>query len=362
MSRLLTGGRVVLPALGILIVGLSLPYWFIQQEYVLVVFIVACIWAIAGQGWNIIGGYGGLLSFGHSVFFGIGAYTTAMLTVHFGISPWIGIPVGAALAAVAGAILTFPALRLRGVYFTLATFVLALLFTDLAVASRDFTNGDQGITIPFLRDTPGMLQFDSRVTFYFVVIGFLALATLIVGLVAHSRLGLFLVASRDDPDAARAAGVDVTRTRLFGLMISAAVTAVAGGLMLQYLRFIDPATAFGAATAFTIGLVALVGGRGTILGPVLGAFILIPVQQLLSSTFASGPSGTSGMIYAAIVVIIMLLDPRGLIHLVGRIVSAGWRGVRALKRGSPGAATAAEEPEPAQASAGAGARAKETRE
>ncbi|HWH98002.1 MAG TPA: branched-chain amino acid ABC transporter permease [Pseudolysinimonas sp.] len=340
MSRVRPLIGTLVPSLGVLLVGISLPFWLIQQEYVLAVVSIAVIWAIAGQGWNIIGGYGGLLSFGHSAFFGLGAYTTAMLTLHFGVSPWIGMFVGAALAAGLGAVLTFPALRLKGVYFTLATFVLALLFTDLATHFREFTGGDQGLSLPFGRDNPSMFQFDSRLTLYFVLVGFLAAATLVVALVARSRLGLFLRASRDDPDAALASGVNVTRTRLIGLMISAAVTSIAGSLMLEYLRFIDPATGFGANTAFIIGLVALVGGRGTILGPVLGAAVLIPTQQILSSTFASGPSGLSGMVYAAIVVVIMLVNGRGLhalvVRLTGLLSDAGKRFVSRRRRGDEG--------------------------
>lgn len=320
-ARVRAAARVTLPALGLLLVGLSLPYWLIQTNYVLSVVIIAVIWAIAGQGWNVSGGYGGLLSFGHSTFFGIGAYTTAILTVRFGVSPWLGLVAGGVLAAVAGAILTFPALRLRGVYFTLATFVLSLLLTDLAVTNISVTGGDQGILLPFSAgDDPAMFQFGSKVTLYFVLMACLAAATLVVSIVSRSKLGLFLRASRDDPDAARAAGVNVTRVRLIGLVISAAVTSVAGSLMLEYVRSITPGTAFGATTAFTISMVALVGGRGTVFGPIVGAALVIPVQQLLSSTFvSSGPPGLSGIVYAAIVIAIMLIDSRGILSLLGRL-------------------------------------------
>ncbi|MEO8528933.1 MAG: branched-chain amino acid ABC transporter permease [Pseudolysinimonas sp.] len=319
MNRLVPPLKVALPAIGVLVAALSLPYWLIQQEYILTVAIIAIIWAIAGQGWNVIGGYGGLLSFGHSVFFGIGAYTTAMLTIFWGITPWIGMFVGAALAALLGAVLTFPALRLKGVYFTLASFVLSLLFADLATHFREFTGGDQGLSLPFTRDNPVMFQFGSKLELYFVLCFFLAGATLIVAIVAKSKLGLFLRASRDDADAARAAGVNVTRTRLTGLMISAAVTSIAGSLMLEYLRYIDPLTGLGANTGFIIALVALVGGRGTVLGPVIGAAVIIPTQQILSSTFASGPSGLAGMAYALIVIVIMLVNSRGIVALLSRL-------------------------------------------
>lgn len=334
MRRLPTPLRVILPVVGIAVIGGSLPYWLIQQQYVLVICITAAIWAVAAQGWNVIGGYGGLLSFGHSVFFGLGGYVTATMTVKLGVSPWIGMVVGAALSALVGAILTFPALRLKGVYFTLATFVLALLFTDLAVLNVPLTGGDLGITIPFATDSPIMFQFSSRVTLYFVVIAFLAGATLVVGLVANSRLGLNLRATRDDPDAARAAGVNVTRVRLIGLMISAAVTSIAGSLMLEYLGSVTPASGFGAPIAFTIGLAALVGGRGTILGPVIGAAVLIPAQQLISSAFASGPLGLSGIVYAAVVIVVILLDSRGLLHLFTRI-GRGIAGIVTRGRAAP---------------------------
>lgn len=322
-ARAMTG-PVVAP-LGLLILALSLPYWLIQTQYILSVVIVATIWAVAGQGWNLSGGYGGLLSFGHSVFFGVGAYTTALLQLHAHLSPWIGIWAGAAVAAAVGAILTFPALRLKGVYFTLATFVLSLLFSDLATVEIGVTGGDQGLTLPFRLNDPGMFVFGSKVTLYNVLVLFAVGATLVVSLVSRSRLGLFLRATRDDPDAARAAGVNVTRTRLVGLMLSAAVTGIAGSLMLEYIGSTNPTTAFSATTGFTIALVTLVGGRGTVLGPILGAAVLIPVQQIFSSTFASGPLGLSGMAYAAVVVIVMLLEPRGLLQLVLRLIARPWR-------------------------------------
>lgn len=328
-------GRVGIPPVALLLVGISLPFWLIQDDFVLSVSTLAVIWAIAAQGWNISGGYGGLLSFGHSVFFGIGAYTTAIMTTRLHVSPWLGMLAGAVIAAAGGAVLTFPALRLKGVYFTLATFVLSLLLTDLAIINIPITGGDQGIALPFATGVdPAMFHFDSKVTTYFVLVVLLALATLAVSGVAHSRLGLFLRASRDDADAARAAGVDVTRTRLIALCISAAVTSVAGSLMVEYLGSITPTTAFGAVTAFTIGMIALVGGRGTVLGPVIGAALIIPLQQLLSSSFAStGPLGLSSMVYAVVVIAVMLIDSKGVLHLLSRPVSALARLVRTRRSG-----------------------------
>jgi branched-chain amino acid transport system permease protein len=333
-------GRAALIALAVLLVGWSLPFWLIQTQFVLVVAISAAVWAIAAQGWNIAGGYGGLLSFGHSVYFGLGAYTTALLTIHAGLTPWVGMLVGALVAAIAGAITTYPALRLRGTYFTLATFVLTLLFADFATHFREVTGGDVGLSIPFLRDAPEMFQFESALTLYYVVVAILSVVTLIVGLLAASKLGLFLRASRDDPDAARAAGVNVTRVRLAGLSLSAAVTGVAGGVMLQSLRAIDPLTGFGANTAFIIALVALTGGRGTVVGPIVGAAVLVPVQQILSTQLSSAPQGLSGMAYAVVVAAVILADRRGLVFLVSRLARAAVAAVRSRTARPPGGSPA----------------------
>ncbi|WP_417563028.1 branched-chain amino acid ABC transporter permease [Microbacterium sp.] len=321
MRRLPAPLSATLPGVGVLLVGLSLPFWFISDQYSLVIAITVVIWSIAAQGWNVIGGYGGLMSFGHSVFFGIGAYTTAILQVSFGVSPWIGMVVGAVLAAVVGAILTYPALRLKGIYFALATFVIALLMTDLDIIAVPITGGDLGITLPFVRNDPGLLQFDSRVTLYFVLVTFLAAVTLVVGWIAKSRLGLRLRATRDDPDAARAAGVDVTRVRLVGLIISAAITSVAGTLMLEFLSAVTPATGFGIQVGITIAMGALVGGRGTILGPIIGVAILIPAQQMVAAAIPQ-PAGISGIVYAVIIIVVIMLDSRGVLHLLSRLV--GW--------------------------------------
>ena len=329
MNRWPTGIRASAPGIVVLLIGLSLPFWFITSKYSLVIVMTVMIWAIAAQGWNIVGGYGGLLSFGHSVFFGIGAYTTAILTARLGISPWIGMAAGAVLSAIIGAVLTFPALRLKGTYFTLASFVLALLLTDIAVIAVPVTGGDLGINLPFLSGNDfWMLQFDDRLNYYYILVIFLAVATLVVGLVAYSKLGLFLRSSRDDPDAARTAGVDVTRVRLVGLMISAAITSIAGSLMLQFLGAVTPGTSFSATAAFTIGMAALVGGRGTIVGPILGAAILIPAQQVLASVFSDGPAGISGIAYAVVIIAVVMFDSRGIVHVLQRIGRAVLRIVR----------------------------------
>lgn len=323
--KLFNGSTRVVPlAACVLVVGISLPYWLIPTQFALGLATLTALYAAAGICWNLVGGYGGQLSFGHSVYFGIGAYTTGLLSVRLGVSPWIGMFVGAALAAVAGAVTTYPALRLHGIYFALTTFVVALLFQDLAVHFRDFTGGDVGLSLPFLRNSPAEFQFADPLVYYYIAVALLALFLLAAGLIVGSRFGRFLRAIRDDDEAARATGVNVPAVKLIALTASAFGTGLVGAVFMQYSQFIDPATAFGITTLTLIALVALVGGPGTLLGPILGAAVLVPLQQYLSSSLSTAPSGTSSIAYGGLVILIISLDRRGIAHLLAR----AWRCLR----------------------------------
>lgn len=302
----------------VMVVGCSLPYWFIPTEFALRVATFTVLYAAAGVCWNLIGGVGGQLSFGHSVYFGLGAYTTALLYLRLDVTPWLGMLAGGVLAMAVGALTTFPALRLRGVYFALTTFVIALLFQDLAMHFRDFTNGDVGLSLPFAGNDPANMQFVEPLVYYMLAVGMLALFILAFGLITNSRLGLFLRSVRDDEDAARASGVRVPAIKLAGLSISAFGTGMVGGLFFQFNQFIDPASAFGLLPATIIALVALAGGVGAMWGPVLGAVILVPLQQYLSASLSSAPAGLSQVAYGALVVAIVLIDRRGLLFAFDR--------------------------------------------
>ena len=311
--------------LGVLVfvlVLLSLPYWLIPSQFALRVAILTAIFAGAGVCWNLIGGVGGQLSFGHSVYFGIGAYTSGLLYIHAHLTPIIGIPIGALIAAVAGAITTFPALRLRGVYFSLTTFVMALLFQDLAAHFRGLTGGDSGLSVPWTKEKPVDLLFADPLNYYFLAVVLLGLVMVAFQVVVRSKLGVFLRAVRDDEDAARAAGVDVPRVKLLGLLLSAIGCGLFGGLFFQLNQFIDPPSAFGLSTATSIGLVALAGGVGVTWGPVFGAVVLIPTQQYLSAQLSSAPAGLSQMVYGVVVVVIIVIDRRGLWFVALSVVRA----------------------------------------
>lgn len=279
--------------------------------------------AMLGLAWNIMGGYAGYFSFGHAAFFGIGAYTGAVLLVKFGISPWIGMLVGAVLAGLFGAVTGWLSFRyeLRGAYFALASFAFAEMLR-LVSQHQAFLNQARGFRVPVVTGASWwMMQFPSRSpNYYFLVLGLLALTLVTVILFVRSPMGLFVVSIREDEDAAEAAGVDTMRYKVLASALSGAVTAVAGVFYLQFFFFIDPELAFGPAQSIAILLPAIVGGTGTIWGPVVGAAILIPLGDLSTRfvrsppaflDFIQGRSGIDLIIFGALLVLIILFLPKG---------------------------------------------------
>ena len=230
--------------------------------------------ALLGQAWNIAGGFGGLTSFGHAAFFGIGAYTAAILQTRWGLSPWLGLPVAAALGALAGWLIGLAAFRagLRGSYFALVTLAFAETFRVMA-NSLDFTRGGLGILIPL---KPGLanFQFTDRRASYAVALALLALAVAAAAWLRRSRFGARLAAVREGEDAARALGIEPLWVKSATLAMSGALTALGGVLYAQTYLYVDPTTAFGAERSVEMLLVAMVGGAGTVLGPLLGAIVL----------------------------------------------------------------------------------------
>lgn len=282
------------------------------------------IFALMSIGWNIMSGFGGLFSFGHAAYFGLGAYTSAWMLVEHSISPWIGMAAGM-VAAVAFAVVSgFLAVRyrLKGAYFALATFAFAEMFRLLATNS-DFVNRAAGYHVPLqVEESWWWMQFAPSSPNYF----WLALGLTIVSLVAsvlflRSRTGQFVLAVRDDEDAAAALGIAVTRYKLITMGLSAAITSMAGAFYVQYYLFIDPDLAFGSGVSIQAILPAVIGGVGTIWGPVVGALILGPLSDVTATvlrnppeflSFLEGRGGLDVMIYGLLLVIIILVLPQGL--------------------------------------------------
>jgi branched-chain amino acid transport system permease protein len=311
-----------LAVLGVLVVVLA-PLALVLPPAQQAVAVRVLIFALMAIGWNVMSGFGGMFSFGHAAYFGIGAYTSVWLLVKHNVSPWLGMLAGAALAAAFGTLTGFLALRyrLRGAYFALATFAVAEMLRLLATGS-DLVNRAVGYNVPLLRGNSwSMLQFPAGSPNYFWIgLGLVAAAIAISLLYLRSRAGRFTLAARDDEVAAASVGVPVLRYQLFTIALSAAITAVAGVFSVQYYLYVNPDLAFGASVSIQAILPAVIGGVGTVWGPVVGAVILGPLSDVTATLlrqppeflgFLAGRGGLDVMLYAVLLIVIVLALPQG---------------------------------------------------
>jgi branched-chain amino acid transport system permease protein len=241
--------------------------------------------------WNIIGGFGGQFSLGHGVFFALGAYMTARLYLGWSISPWLGMIPGALICATLGPLVFWPTFRLKGSFFAIAT----LAFNEVGLVCANYleslTGGPRGLQIAFRAGLLNMIFADQRI-WALIMFAFMAICVAITVFVTRSRLGYYLLAVREDEDAARAAGIIVTHVKLIGTALSAALASIGGSLFCMYVRTIDPPTLFSLADiGVKFALLALIGGIGTISGPVLGAFLVIPSESYLRASLGGGLPG-----------------------------------------------------------------------
>jgi branched-chain amino acid transport system permease protein len=263
---------------------------------------------VLASAWNLLGGFGGQVSLGYSAFVGIGAYTTVLLA-NAGWSPWLTLPVGAALAVAFSVVVGLPTFRLRGPYFTIATIGVGEAVRVIA-SGLEFTGGSSGLRMP-----PGTFDFTAN---YYAMVA-LALVTLaLVAWLQHHAFGLSLEAIRQDIDAAEALGVSSTRAKLQAHAISAALVAVAGGLFATNFQYISPGSVFDFQLSLTIVLMPIVGGMGTVVGPVLGALLFSYLQIRLLSSPALRDSYL--FIYGGLLIVVMLFEPKGIVGLWERLV------------------------------------------
>ena len=297
---------------------------FVHSNVVLNFLVVTFMIALAGQGWNIIGGYGGQYSFGHAAFFGTGAYVTAILQTRYGVNAWIGFAAGIAAGSAVGAAIGGLAFRagLRSSYFALVTLAFAEVLRILASVAP-ITGAGVGILIR-LDLGARSFQFQSRAVFYFVILAFVAVSLVVAQLLERSRFGAWLVAVRENEDAAMALGVNATAVKLAAMTISAAITAAAGGFYAQYFLFIDAPIAYGPWISVEALLTPIIGGVGTVFGALLGALVVKSLGE--AAKFITGDvPGLDLMIYGVMLVLVIAFAPRG---LVGAVVSVRERLMR----------------------------------
>lgn len=294
--------------------GLGLLPLLVGSDFWLNAIMLALFSALIGQAWNIAGGYAGQFSFGHALFFGIGAYAVAVLQVDLGINPWLGMLAGGALGAGAGAALGWLTFRygLRGSYFALVTLAFAEVFRILA-NSTPFTGAGEGILIK-LNPHPAMLQFKALSGYYWLLLALTFACFLSVWWLERSRLGAQMLAVRDNEDAAAAVGVDAFAVKLKAMALSGLFMGLAGVFYTQRYLYLDPGLAFGPTQSVEALLVAIVGGIGTLFGPLLGAFALHLLGEAAQTALGDVP-GANMVIYGTVLVVMVLFLPRGLASL-----------------------------------------------
>jgi branched-chain amino acid transport system permease protein len=277
--------------------------------------------AISASAWNIVGGYAGQVSVGHAVFFGIGAYAAVTAFVHFELPPILGAPVGMAVSVALAALSGVPTLRLSGHYFSMATIAVGELVRVLSSTS-DWLGGAQGLGGPPMPRTVLDLSFLSALPYYYI---FLAVLVGLLGLtwwIERGRMGFYLRAIKDSERAARSLGVSAGRYKLYAYMLSAAFTSLAGSLYLCMFGFIDPESGFGILISVKMLVMAALGGAGQLFGPLVGALILVPLEELSNSYLGGQGAGITFVVYGAIIVIIARFLPSGLLSLFERRSSA----------------------------------------
>ncbi len=309
---------VLLAALLLILVLLPL----FLDNYALGIFVMIFYWAYVGQSWNVLTGYTGHISLGHALYIGVGAYATTYLAQTFGLTPWIGMFIGGFAAVGIALFLGFLGFRfgIRGVYFVIMTIAFAEI-TRLLVSHIEALGSFTGIFLDF---NPSLynFQFRGNVPYYYIALGFMLASLIAVHLIENSKLGRFMVAIREDEDAAQSLGVNTFKYNMMAIAISAFMTSLAGAFYANYIFYLHPNTLFGMSTSIDLILRPIVGGLGTLFGPVVGSFILTPLSEISRAYFARGGlEGLHLILYGVLAILVVLFMPKGIIVYVKKLLN-----------------------------------------
>lgn len=293
----------------------------VLDNYALGIFVMIFFWAYVGQSWNVLTGYTGHISLGHALYIGIGAYTSTYLAQAFGLSPWLGMLIGGIIAGIIGLFLGFLGFRfgIRGVYFVILTIAFAEI-TRLVVSHIEALGSFSGIFLDF---DPSFwnFQFRGNTPYYYISLGFMLASLVAVRLIETSKLGRFMVAIREDEEAAQALGVNTFKYNMMAIVISAFMTSLAGAFYANFIFYLHPNTLFGMSLSIELILRPIVGGLGTLFGPVIGSFILTPLSEISRAYFARGGlEGLHLILYGILAILVVLFMPKGIIAYMTRIL------------------------------------------
>lgn len=278
--------------------------------------IMVLFFAFASSAWNIVCGFVGTVSLGHAVFLGIGGYVSTLLLLYTDLSPWLGMFAGAVIAAVFGIVIGYPCFKLKGPYFTLTTIAFGELIRIWVENNESLfgidIKGSMGLLLPQTGNNPGKFEFASKLPYYYIILAFLIAALLITYYIKTHKLGFYLTAIKSDPDAAESLGIQLAKYKLIAMIISTFLIAFAGTYYAQYYRYLGPTRIFGNDLSVQIALIALIGGQGTVLGPLFGAILLVPISELLSEKFGGSLPGLHLFIYGVIMILVVYYMPNGI--------------------------------------------------
>ena len=305
---------------GFMLVGLiwvlllAIPQ-ILTQPFYLHLMILVFLYAMLAGSWNILGGYAGQVSLGHAVFFGIGAYSSTMGLMEFGLSPWLGMLAGGFIAAAVSLVMGYPTFRLKGHYFVIATLAMGeiafVLFTNW-----EWVGGAVGKHLPFMPSGLANFQFGPKASYYYIALILLTLQLVVSYCMQRSYLGYYFQAVREDQEAARALGINITKYKLAAMGLSAFFMAIGGSFYAQYVMYIDPESVLPMMLSIQACLLAILGGVGTVMGPVLGAAIMIPLAELSRAWLGGSGSALDLIIYGLLIMVIAVVKPSGLMGLL----------------------------------------------
>jgi len=305
--------RFALTLVGVVAFGLPLV---LRSPTYLHILILLYLYAYFTTSWNLVGGFAGVLPLGHAAFVGIGAYTSTILSLQYGVSPWLGMIVGGVLAAIAGVLIGLPTFKMRGAYFALATIAFSegirVMVENIDYLGPFKLNGPSGFQIPPKNIGLVNYMFIGKEPYYYIVLVMLIGVLAFTYFISRSKLGYYLNAGGEEPEAAMALGINVARAKLIAMAMSSFLTALAGTFYAQFTLYIHPKSVISLDLSFEIAFIALIGGRGSIAGPVLGALLLRPVSDFSRIYFGATLPGLHLIIFGTVLVLVMIYQPRGL--------------------------------------------------
>ena len=318
-------------SLGWLVIGfvtlffLTVPL-FVRDPYFLHIFVLVFLFAYLGTAWSLVS-MAGQLSFGHAALVGIGGYISTLMFMEWGVTPWLGMGVGAVACGIIGVIIGYPTFRLRGPYFALTSIafaeILRIYVENTEVGPFNIPlRAAMGLVVPLKGDAPSVFQFNTKEPYYYIAFLMMGAAVLLSFIINRIRFGFYLSAIRSDQDAAEALGINPTKYKLMAMAISCALTALGGSFYAQYFRYINPERAMGLSMSIEIALVGVVGGWQTVLGPTIGSILLSPSGELVRAYLGGGYAGLHLFLYGLLLMVVILFLPNGLNDPV----------IRALKR------------------------------